>query len=93
MVGVVLVKNLKIVLTIKLRNRLCIILEQVFLKNLERFVLSKCNLKEKVLVECEKVKKGASTRWKFFCPQLYSQHVIIILVGNKRWVKEYTNGY
>ena len=23
----------------------------------------------------------------------YSQHVIIILVGNKSWVKEHTNGY
>lgn len=28
-----------------------------------------------------------------FYSQLYSQHVIIILVGNKSWVKEHTNGY
>ena len=32
---------------------------------------------------------------KFFYiySQLYSRHVIIILVGNKSWVKEHTNGY
>ena len=29
----------------------------------------------------------------YFYSQLYSQHVIIILVGNKSWVKEHTNGY
>ncbi len=29
----------------------------------------------------------------YFYSQLYSQHVIIILVGNKSWVKEHINGY
>ena len=28
-----------------------------------------------------------------FIPNFYSQHVIIVLVGNKSWVKEHTNGY
>ena len=43
-------------------------------------VIENCNISEGIFFGHE-----------VFC--FYSQHVIIILVGNKSWVKEHTNGY
>lgn len=40
-----------------------------------------------------KYRRNLIKKYEAFYSQLYSQHVIIILVGNKSWVKEHTNGY
>ena len=53
-------------------------------------------VKRCVLVNTEKVDEYLENFCEchfYFYSQLYSQHVIIILVGNKSWVKEHTNGY
>lgn len=68
---------------VSLKAKLVVMKAKVAVGDTEKPMPQKVKGKEETLKE----------NLKFFIPNFYSHHVIIILVGDKSWVKEHTNGY